>query len=109
MKTIIKGHADLIYRLELCDSSGTETLFADFDGFKVEIFTSDINNSVNVSEYINSTENLLRVPAQSLTTLADGIVRLKVSESMTDTEFPDQSFDQSRITDTCYYLKTYNA
>ena len=109
MKTIIKGVDDLIYRLELCDSSGTETLFADFDSFKVEIFTSDINNSVNVSEYIDSLENLLRVPAETLTTLADGIVRMKVSVSLIDTEFPDQTFDQSRITDTCYFIKTYTA
>lgn len=108
MKTIIKGHDDLIYILELCDSSGTETMISDFDSFKVEIFTSDINTAVNVTQYI-SEENLLRVPAQSLTTLADGIVRMKVSVSMADTEFPDESFDQSRLTDTCYYLKTYNA
>ena len=109
MKTIIKGHDDLIYRLELCDSSGTETLFADFDSFKVEIFTSDINTAVNVSQYIDSLENLLRVPAETLTTLSDGIIRMKVSVSLIDTEFPDESFDQSRITDTCFYLKTYNA
>ena len=108
MKTIIKGHDDLIYRLELCDSSGTETIISDFDSFKVEIFTSDINTAVNVTQYI-SEENLLRVPAQSLTTLADGIIRMKVSVSLIDTEFPDESFDQSRVTDTCFYLKTYNA
>lgn len=108
MKTIIKGHDDLIYRLQLEDTSGTETMLSDFDSFKVEIFTDNINTAVNVSQYIDG-ENLLRVPAQSLTTLADGIVRLKVSVSMTDTEFPDESFDQSRITDTCYFLKTYTA
>ena len=77
MKTIIKGSDDLIYRLQLEDRSGTETLITDFHSFTVEIFTDDITNSVNVSEYIDS-ENLLRVPAQSLTTLADGIVRMKV-------------------------------
>jgi hypothetical protein len=108
MKTILKGHDDLIYRLQLEDNSGTEVVISDFDSFKVEIFTDNINTAVNVSQYIDK-ENLLRVPAQSLTTLSDGIVRMKVSVSMTDSEFPDQTFDQSRITDTCYFLKTYNA
>lgn len=109
MKDIIRNVDDLIYRLQIEDDSGTEVLLSDFDDFTVSLFTADITNAVDVTEYINTEDNLLRVPSQSLQSIADGIIRMKVTVAMTDPEFPDSTFDQSRITDTCYFLKTYTA
>lgn len=109
MKNITKGIDDLIYRLQIQDDSGTEILLSDFNDFTVSVFTADITSAIDVTEYIDSAENLLRVPSQELSELADGIIRMKVTVAMIDSEFPDSTFDQSRITDTCYFLKTYTA
>lgn len=109
MKNVIRGVDDLIYTLQIEDDSGTEVLLSDFDNFSVSLFTADITNAVDVTEYINTEDNLLRVPSQQLTNLVDGIIRMKVTVALADSEFPDQTFDQSRITDTCYFLKTYTA
>ena len=109
MKNVIRGIDDLIYTLQIEDDSGTEVLLSDFDDFTISLFTADITSAIDVTEYIDSEENLLRVPSQQLTNLVDGIVRMKVTVAMTDSEFPDSTFDQSRITDTCYFLKTYTA
>ena len=108
MKDIIRNVDDLIYRLQIEDDSGTEILLSDFSDFTVSLFTNDITNSVDVTQYINSEENLLKVPSQSLQSIADGIIRMKVTVAMNDSEFPDSTFDQSQITDTCYFLKTYS-
>lgn len=51
---------------------------------------------------------MLKVPSQSLQSIADGIIRMKVTVALADSEFPDSTFDQSQITDTCYFLKTYS-
>ena len=109
MKDIIRNVDDLIYRLQIEDDSGTEVLLSDFDDFTVSLFTADITNAVDVTEYINTEDNLLRVPSQQLTNLVDGIIRMKVTVALADSEFPDSTFDQSQITDTCYFLKTYTA
>lgn len=109
MKNVIRGIDDLIYTLQIEDDSGTEVLLSDFDDFTISLFTADITSAIDVTEYLDSEENLLRVPSQQLTNLVDGIVRMKVTVALADSEFPDQTFDQSRITDTCYFLKTYTA
>ena len=108
MKDIIRNVDDLIYRLQIEDDSGTEILLSDFSDFTVSLFTNDITNSVDVTQYINSEDNLLKVPSQSLQSIADGIIRMKVTVALADSEFPDSTFDQSQITDTCYFLKTYS-
>ena len=107
MKNVIRGVDDLIYRLQIEDDSGTEVLLSDFIDFSVFIFTADIDTAIDVTDYINTEDNLLRVPAQSLVVLPDGIIRMIVTVAMNDSEFPDSTFDQSQITDTCYFLKTY--
>ena len=109
MKNVIRGIDDLIYTLQIEDDSGTEVLLSDFDDFTISLFTADITSAIDVTEYLDSEENLLRVPSQQLTNLVDGIIRMKVTVALADSEFPDQTFDQSRITDTCYFLKTYTA
>jgi len=63
MKNVIRGIDDLIYTLQIEDDSGTEVLLSDFDDFTISLFTADITSAIDVTEYIDSAENLLRVPS----------------------------------------------
>ena len=41
MKNIIRGLDDIVYRLQIEKSDGTEFLLSDFDSFDIAVFTSD--------------------------------------------------------------------
>ena len=108
MKNIFRNLDDLVYRLQLEDDTGNEFLLSDFSDFTIELFTDDINSAVMIdSSYIDPEDNLLRVPANVIAPLHDGIIRLKLHTAISDPEFPDNQFDQTNITDTCYFIKDY--
>lgn len=109
MKTVIRGIDDIVYRLQIERQDGTEFLLSDFDSFQVAVFTDDIATCYNVeSEYIDTDENLVKIPAEKIASagLADGIVRLQLLTSVSDSSFPDSQYDQTNTVDTCYFLKT---
>ncbi len=115
MKTIIRGIDDIVYRLQIERSDGSEFLLSDFDDFEIAVFTSDAATCYVVeSEYIDADDNLVRIPAEKLLLnnsavrayLQDGIVRLQILTSLTDSRFPDGSYTQTNIVNTNNYLKT---
>ncbi len=108
MQIIQRNYDDIIYRLEITDEDGHECLLSDFSEFTVSIFTSDTAVAYQVpSEYIDTSENLIRVPSSALANLKDGILRLILHTAFSDSLFPDDKFDQRNTVDTCYFLKTY--
>lgn len=107
MTKIIKGVDDIIYRLVIRDKEDNEFLISEFQSVQVWVFTDNVTNAVEIeSEYINSVDNLIHIQADKMTTLNDGVVRLKVLFKLPYNDYPDHTLDQSIITDTCYYLKT---
>ena len=106
MKTVIRGVDDIVYRLQIERSDGTEFLLSDFDDFEISVFTSDTATCYVV--------DLVRIPADRLLLnnsavrayLQDGIIRLQVLTSIVDDKFPDGAYTQTNIVNTCYYLKT---
>ena len=109
MKNIIRGLDDLVYRLQIERADGTEFLLSDFAAFDIAVFTDDCATCYIVeSEYIDADENLVRIPADKIASagLADGIVRLQLLTSVSDSSFPDSQYDQTNTVDTCYFLKT---
>ena len=116
MKTIIRGQDDIVYRLQIEKQDGTEFLLSDFDDFEIAVFTSDLaTNYIVESEFIDADDNLIRIPAEKIATLddgvirsylQDGIVRLQITTSLVDSKFPDGNYSQTNIVNTNYYLKT---
>jgi hypothetical protein len=109
MKNIIRGLDDIVYRLQIEKSDGTEYLLSDFDSFDIAVFTSDCaDNYIVESQYIDADENLVRIPADKIASsgLADGIIRLQLLTSVIDSSFDDGSYNQTNTVDTCYFLKT---
>ena len=109
MKNIIRGLDDIVYRLQIEKSDGTEYLLSDFDSFDIAVFTSDCADNYMVeSQYIDTDENLVRIPADKIASsgLADGIIRLQLLTSVIDSSFDDGSYNQTNTVDTCYFLKT---
>lgn len=108
MQIIQRNYDDIIYRLEITDEDGHECLLSDFSLFDISIFTSDTASAYTVPDSdIDTSENLIRVPSSALTNLDDGIIRLILRTAYTDSQFPDDNFDQRNVVDTCYFLKTY--
>lgn len=112
MKNIIRGKDDLLYRLQIDGPGKTEYLLSDFDNIRVDVFTLDENSYCTLdSSYIDTQNNLLRVPASALTDATkfpDGVVRLRLFLGITDSVFPDSVNDQSATVETCYFLTTIN-
>lgn len=109
MKNIIRGLDDIVYRLQIEKSDGTEYLLSDFDSFDIAVFTSDYaDNYIVESQYIDADENLVRIPADKIASsgLADGIIRLQLLTSVIDSSFDDGAYNQTNTVDTCYFLKT---
>ncbi len=105
MKTIKRNHDDLIFRVQITDDDDNEYLLSDFDEFAVNVFTDDIDSAVNVDNTFIDSDNLIRIPANLLADLHDGIIRLQVMTALTDAFYPDGQLNESCVTDTCYFLK----
>ncbi len=112
MKNIIRGKDDLLYRIEVDGPSKTEYLLSDFESVRVDVFTTNENSYCTLdASFIDTSNNLLRVPASALTDATkfpDGVVRLRLFFAISDTQFPDQTNDQSATVETCYFLQTIN-
>ena len=94
MKNIIRGLDDLVYRLQIERADGAEFLLSDFAAFDIAVFTDDCATCYIVeSEYIDAEDNLIRVPANKIEILNDGIIRLQLLTATDDLNFPDGDYN----------------
>lgn len=94
MKNVIRGLDDLVYRLQIERADGTEFLLTDFAAFDIAVFTDDCATCYIIeSEYIDAAENLIRVPANKIEILNDGIIRLQLLTATDDLNFPDGDYN----------------
>lgn len=107
MKIKIRGIDDVVYRLQIQNADGSEFLLTDFDDFDVKVFTDDTSNFYDVEpECFDVDDNLIRIPADKLLSLHDGILRLILTTELHDEHFPDSTNTETNIIATDYFLKT---
>jgi len=108
MKTIYKGKNDLYYVFSISaeDSPGVPLTPQELEKLSVDFYTSG-DASVHFEKSDITPEGILYLNADSLATLPDGPLRMRVQIGLPDSGFDDDQFDQMAERMTGYFIKTF--
>lgn len=107
MKTIYKGKDDLYYVFSISSTEDQNTPLSpsDLTELSVDFFTTG-TTTLHFDKSDISPEGVLFVNADSLSTLPDGPLKIRIEIGLPDEGFDDDEFNQTAERLTGYFIKT---